>query len=148
MSWLGGTVQRWIALVGFAGTVIGIATFAVSEHLPWAWLAIGGMFLLLTSFGVTARQEYLKRIAAESPGGDAALERFIADGRSIAGLAAGPRWDEWQVWKQQANAWVRARHGVRAAHEIARLGVATGVDEHAEAVLRQVSYLEGLREQR
>lgn len=39
-GWLGGIAQRWVALVGLAATVLGIVSFALSEDLSWAWLAI------------------------------------------------------------------------------------------------------------
>jgi len=78
MSWLEGTVQRWVALVGLVGTAIGVVTFAVTEHLPWAWLALAGMLLLAASFAWTASDEYKKRLAAERtthqpPGGGVPL---------------------------------------------------------------------------
>ncbi len=74
MSWLGGTVQRWFALVSVVATVVGVATFAVTEHLKWAWLAIAGLLLLAASLAWTAHDEHRKRIAADEathrpPGG-------------------------------------------------------------------------------
>jgi len=65
MSWLGGAVQRWIALVSLGATILGVVTFAVTEHLPWAWLAIGSLALLVLSAGWTVRDEHQRRIAAE-----------------------------------------------------------------------------------
>jgi hypothetical protein len=49
--WLGGTARRWVALAGLAARVLGIVSFAVSEDLSWAWLAIGSLLLLVVSLG-------------------------------------------------------------------------------------------------
>jgi hypothetical protein len=74
MSWLGGVAQRWLALVGAASTVAGIVALALEAGRNWAWLAIGGLLLLVVSTGWTARDEHRRRVAAEAathqpPGG-------------------------------------------------------------------------------
>jgi len=74
MAWLGGMVRRCGALLSVAATVVGIATFAVTEHLTWAWLAIGGLAVFATGAAWTANDEHDKRVALEAmqhqpPGG-------------------------------------------------------------------------------
>jgi hypothetical protein len=74
MFLLGGTVRRWFALVSLVATAAGIATFALTEHIAWAWLAIGALLLLVISLAWTASDEHRRRITAENrphqpPGG-------------------------------------------------------------------------------
>jgi hypothetical protein len=74
MSWLGGTVQRWIALVGLAFTLAGIGTLVSKAGRDWAWLVLVGLALLVVSLGWTARDEHKLRVGAEEathqpPGG-------------------------------------------------------------------------------
>jgi hypothetical protein len=137
VDWLSGTVQRWVALLA---TVAGIVTFAATKHVAWAWVAIGALLLLVASFAWTARDEHGKRLAAE---GTPDLDRLISDGHAIK---EGARWDEWPVWRQRANSRLRAQFGKPEAREFSRLGEVIGPAERVEAIERQVSYLEGLRE--
>jgi hypothetical protein len=74
MSWLGGVAQRWLALVGAVSTLAGIVALAAEAGHNWAWLAIGGLLLLVLSVGWTARDEHALRLRAEKvthqpPGG-------------------------------------------------------------------------------
>jgi hypothetical protein len=74
MFWLGGTVRRWVSLVGLGLTLAGIAALVAEAGRQWAWLAIGGLVLLVVSLGWTARDEHRRRVAAEEathqpPGG-------------------------------------------------------------------------------
>jgi len=49
MAWRHGAAV--VALVGLAATALGIVSFALSEDLSWAWLAIGSLLLLVVSLG-------------------------------------------------------------------------------------------------
>ena len=75
LGWLVvGTVQRCIAVIGLASTLAGVVTLAVTAHQHWAWLAIGGMALIMVGVAWTARDEHQRRIALENathkpPGG-------------------------------------------------------------------------------
>jgi len=65
MYLLGGTVRRWFALVGVLLTLAGIGALVSEAGRQWAWLAIGGLALLVVSLGWTARDEHQHRVAAE-----------------------------------------------------------------------------------
>ncbi len=47
--------RRWFALVGALATAVSVVGFAVSEWRWWAWIAIGGLALLVISLAWTLR---------------------------------------------------------------------------------------------
>jgi hypothetical protein len=144
VDWLSGTVRRWGALLGAVATIIVIATFAAAEHLSWTWPVIGGLVLLAVAAAATASGEHRKRLAAEGQGqGTPDLDRLISDGHA---MKQGALWDEWPAWRRRAHSHVRARFGLREALAFSRAGNVVGPAENREAIERQVSHLEGLRE--
>jgi hypothetical protein len=133
--------------MGGVVTLAGIAIFAVTEHIGWAWFAIVALVLLVVSFWWTAREEHGKRLAAEGQSeGTPDLDRLISEGHALKGMPAGPQCEEWRKWRQRANSRLRAQFGRGEAREFSRLGVVSGPAEHQEAIERQVSHLKGLRE--
>jgi hypothetical protein len=126
MSWLGGMARGWVALVGLVGTVVGIVSFVVSEHLPWVWLAIGALLLLVVNLGTELWK--VQRLGAGSK--LALLDRAVSDGRALLGVsdhsAFVGHWD---------------RHWCPATYEILReeFGLAAAMDfvDAMESVLRE-----------
>jgi hypothetical protein len=146
MDWLGGTVRRWVSLMGGLVTLAGIAIFAATEHIAWAWLAIAVLLALVASLALTARDEHGKRLAAEGQGqGTPNLDRLISEGRALNG-PDGVHEDEWQAWRRRARSQVLAQFGLRQARAFSRAGSVSGPAEHRQALEDQVSFLEGLRE--
>jgi hypothetical protein len=148
MGWLGGTVRLWIALVSLVATVAGIATFAVTEHIAWAWLAIGFLVLLVVSLGWTAKDEYNKRLAGEqNDPRSLVLDRAIANGHVIVRTEYPPlRHSEWREWHDTLYAVLRKDWGLDVAYEFAEAG-----DRHrdlGQAIASEVAYLESLRDRR
>lgn len=144
MGWLGGTVRRWFALMGGLATITGVVGFVATSGLPWAWLTIGALTLLVVSVGWTARDEHRARLALE--GADAKhtlLARAIADGQALLGIEAQLRqYEEWMQWFNSVEAMLRVHVGLGAAHGFYTAGQAPGT---RKAITAQVVYLEGLQ---
>ena len=142
-------VRRYLAVLGGITAVVGIVGFAINEHAFWAWIAIGGLIALVVGAAWVAHREHEARIAADAADGSAsALERLISSGHVIAELPHGAQWDEWLLWTEEADSWLRARFDVRKAREFHSAAHAPTSEERPEAIERQVTYLEGLREPR
>jgi hypothetical protein len=145
MAWLGGTVQRWIVLVGLVATALGIVSFAVSEHLPWAWLAIGALLLLVVSLG----SELWKVQRPELGPDQAALDRAIADGRALLryispqhGIVSQSVLNQWTHWRDGTFAMLRQHYGLATAQDFQAAG--TGGNHPGHWVAKQVEFLENL----
>jgi hypothetical protein len=147
MGWLGGTVRRWVALMGFAVTLAGIATFAATESLPWAWLAIGGLILLVVSAAWTARDEHKLRVALE--GSDlrlALLDRAIEDGRALRLIEyAEGVVKAYQDWSAATYGQLRENWGLAEAIGFSQVGNHTPGQNFLRVADAQVAYLEKLR---
>jgi hypothetical protein len=146
MSWLGGTVRRWIALVSVALTAVGVGALAAQAGRDWAWLAIGGMFLLVVSVGWTARDEHNKRLSLEERDPRRTiLAKAIADGHVIVALEYPPaQHGEWNAWREAVYARLRDEWGLGIAHAFAAAG-----NQHRalkQAISAEVAYLEKLRD--
>jgi hypothetical protein len=126
MYLLGGTVRRWIALVGLGLTVLGVVQLALQAGRNWAWLAIGGMALLVISLGWTVRDEHQRRVAAEDaphrPPGDGVPLRSPV-GYQVAALhQAIPRLtdaglDQFGLWELEDALKNLPRRGVDPVYE-------------------------------
>ena len=100
-GWLVGAGHRWLILMGFASTVLGIIAFAASERRYWAWLAIAGLLVLVAAFGWTAHDEHKAlvetrpdSIAARRDKARALLESAAQRLEHLATVdsAANPKW--------------------------------------------------------
>jgi len=141
MDWLGGAVRRWIALMSLVATIAGIAALASEAGREWAWLAIGGLALLVVSLAWTARDEYRRRVAAETathqpPGGGLPVSppveyqvdalRQVIPRMAGAGLSEFGYWELREVFKNLPAAGHRSP--VRADHRIRHEGLARLVE--------------------
>jgi hypothetical protein len=59
-------VQKCLALIGTAVTVISVVLFAVTDREWAAWIAIGGLLAIIISMYLVLREEHAARIKAES----------------------------------------------------------------------------------
>jgi hypothetical protein len=145
MGWLAKTGRRWLDLVGIVVAFATIVGFALTSTYLLAWVAIGALVLLVVSFGLTARDEYNKRIASEAqPSGDHRPNDLISEGHKIAAMSAGrERERRWSEWRARSRARVEAVRGSQEARAFSRLGTAEPGEQRV-AIERQVAYLEGL----
>lgn len=147
MAWLGGTVRRWMALVGLAATALGIVSFAVSEHIPWAWLAIGGLLLLVVSLG----SELWKVQRGDGGPQWALLDRAVVDGHALLSIsdysAFVTHWD--RHWRPETYEMLRKELGLSVALDFAdamdSVLRATGKQDARAWGTAQVEFLEGLQ---
>lgn len=110
-EWLGGTARRWVALVGLAATALGIVSFALSEDLSWAWLAIGSLLLLVVSLGSELWMVQHRMAAHQRP----LLDRAIADGHALLTISDHTsfvmQWD--RHWRPETYEMLRREFGCR-----------------------------------
>jgi hypothetical protein len=116
-EWLGGTARRWVALVGFAATALGIVSFVLSEDLSWAWLAIGSLLLLVMSLGSELWIVEHRMAAHQAP----LLDRAIADGHALLTISDHTsfvmQWD--RHWRPETYEMLRREFGLSAALDFA-----------------------------
>jgi len=146
-GWLGGTARRWVALVGLAATAFGIVSFALSEDLSWAWLAIGSLLLLVVSLGSELWMSQHRTAAHQAP----LLDRAISDGHALLTISDHTsfvmQWDG--HWRPETYEMLRAEFGLSAALDFAdamdSLLRETGKQDPRAWTAAQVKCLEGLR---
>ena len=145
MSWLGGAVRRWVALVSGAATVAGIATFAITEHIGWAWLTIGALLLLVVSLAWTAHDERARRQAVNDPAGTF-LARAITDGRAVLSVTdPSALFSHWARWKTETYEGLRQHFGLAAAMNFADSAPPVRRQDVREWLRREIVFLETLR---
>jgi len=115
MALLGGTVRRCVAVLTAVSVLLGVIGFAVDKHVGWAWLAIGGLVVLVVGATWTAWAESKRVAAAErastTPAHDPGLERLISEGHGLVARGASVERDaEWAAWRAHASAWIRGRY--------------------------------------
>jgi hypothetical protein len=138
LAWLGGTVRRWVSLVGLISTAAGVVTFAANGHVRWAWLAIGGLALLVVSSAWTAHDEHRRRVALEStphqPPGDGVPLHAPTEYQVKALRQVVPRVAEtinpFGYWELEETLKNMPRHGVDPVYEPLR-----SVDEGLERMV-------------
>lgn len=146
-GWLGGTARRWVALVSAAATVAGIVSFAITEHIGLAWLAIGGLLLLVVSLAWTAHDEHTKTLAINDPAGTF-LTRAIEDGRAMLSVIdPSALMHHWQRWRDETYEGVREHFGLGDAMRFAESSQPIRRQDVRDWVRREIIFLEGLREQ-
>ena len=143
MPWLGGVVRRWFALATGTLSLIGLASFIVTERHQWAWITIGALMLLVLSLAWELHRAERVADAASSQIAQM-LDKAIADGRTIAGMAPDMRqWTEHEAWYTRVAEQLRDRIGLAAAHGLGQADdSAKTIGARSEACL---AYLEELR---
>jgi hypothetical protein len=145
MAWLGGTVRRWIALVGSLATVAGAVAFAVTEHVALAWLAILGLCVLVVSL-VWGLADAHRVLRTDPDPIRSMLDRAIADGRALLTLHEGGsyQWDEWRAWETATSRNLREQVGLQAVYDF-EAPAAREREPRGERIAAQVACLEDLR---
>lgn len=148
MGWLGGTVRRGFALLGFFLMVGGLVTFATTGGLPWAWLTIAALLLLVVSLAWTARDEYGRRVGLEGVAErDAELERAIENGHALSRMEHPVELaEEWRRWHDETYEWLRGDWGLGVAQGFA--AIAHQQRGLGGRIAAQTTYLETLRKGR
>ena len=149
LAWLGGTMRRWVALVGLVATVLGIVSFALSENLSWAWLTIGSLLLLVVSLGSELWMVQRRATTRQAP----LLDRAISDGHALLSIrdhtAFVMQWD--RHWRRETWEMLRKEFGLSAALDFTdamdSLLRETGKQDPRAWAAAQVECLEKLRTQ-
>lgn len=134
--------------MGFLATLVGVVTFAATAGLPWAWLTIAALILLVVSFAWTARDEHAARLVLEgSDQHQAAIERAITDGEALTRMqrhAVIP--EAWVEWNDANYERLRDGWGLKVAEGFAE--IAQQQPALQARIAAQVAYLQALSKRR